>query len=237
MAAAISPCPASASNGATTRGASEQAAQAAASSDGTTAGSPAARLGFVVARRRRRLRVPPAALAGLAQQSRDHQLPDEPGRLPRPRLRGGLRRVDRDARVRRIDERLGRRRLAVARALGRPALAPVGRRGRWNLAMRAREPDEAPGPRHDAIGVVAAAARREPSAAGVPMRDGIDQPGRLAHRGRRHPQVRERVPRVRIGTVLADHDVRPERGGQLGEQRAHARRATRPRRSSAPSGC
>ena len=38
--------------------------------------------------------------------------------------------------------------------------------------MRAGEPDEAPRPRHDPVGVVAAAAGRQPAAAGVSVRDG-----------------------------------------------------------------
>ena len=104
-----------------------------------------------------------------------------------------------------------------------------------HVAVRAGEPDEAPHPRHDAVGVVAAATGREPAAAGVAMRDRVDQPSRLAHRGRRHAQVRERVPRVRIGAVLADDEVRPERGGQLGDAAAGPRRATPPRRSRAPA--
>ena len=88
--------------------------------------------------------------------------------------------------------------------------------------MRAGQPDEAPDPRHDPVRVVAAAAGRQPAAAGVTVRDRVDQPGRLAHRGRGHAQVRERIPGVRVGAVLRHDEVRPERGGQLGEQRRTA---------------
>ena len=55
------------------------------------------------------------------------------------------------------------------------------------------------------------------------MRHVMDETGRRAHRGRRHPQVGERIPGVGIGPVLADDDVRPERGGDLGEQRGDRR--------------
>ena len=61
----------------------------------------------------------------------------------------------------------------------------------------------------------------------------VDQPRRLAHRGRRHAQVRERIPGVRIGAVLRHDEVRPERGGQLGEQHRGPPPATPPRRSPA----
>ena len=80
-----------------------------------------------------------------------------------------------------------------------------------------------PRPWHDAIRVVPAATGRQPPAAGVPVRHRVDEPGRLAHRGRRHPQVRERIPGVGIGAVLGDDQVGPERGGQLGEQRPDGR--------------
>ena len=84
--------------------------------------------------------------------------------------------------------------------------------------MRAGQPDEAPAPWHDPICVVAAATGRQPATPGKPVREPIDQPGRLAHRGRGHAQMRQRIPRVRIGAVLRHDEVRPERGGQFGEQ-------------------
>ena len=86
--------------------------------------------------------------------------------------------------------------------------------------MRAGQPDEAPRPWHDAIGVVAAAAGRQPAPAGVPVRERVDQPRRLAHRRGRHAQVRQRVPGVRIAAVLRDDQVRAERSRELGKQRA-----------------
>ena len=89
--------------------------------------------------------------------------------------------------------------------------------------MRARKPDEAPGPGHDPVHVVPAPTGRQPATPGMAMRNEVDQSRRLAHRGRGHTQVRERVPRVRIGAVLGDDQVRPERGGQLGEQRTDRR--------------
>ena len=89
--------------------------------------------------------------------------------------------------------------------------------------MRPGQPDEAPGPWHDPVGVVAAAAGRQPAAARVAMRDVVHQSRGLAHGGRGHEQVRERVPGVRVSSVLRHDDVRPERGGQLGEQPAHGR--------------
>ena len=65
------------------------------------------------------------------------------------------------------------------------------------LAVGARQPREGPGTRHDPVHVVPAAAGREPPPAGPAVRDRVDQPGRLRHRRRGHPEVRERVPGVR----------------------------------------
>ena len=87
--------------------------------------------------------------------------------------------------------------------------------------MRTGQPDQAPHPGHDPIDVVPAAAGRQPATTGEPMRDGVHEAGRLAHRGRRDAQVGERIPGMRVGAVLRHDEVRPERGGQLGEQRAH----------------
>ena len=81
------------------------------------------------------------------------------------------------------------------------------------------QPRQRPRAGHHPVGVVPAAARREPSAARPPVRDPVDQPRRLPHRRRRHPQVRERVPGVRVGAVLRDDDVRPERRGERRDQR------------------
>ena len=92
-----------------------------------------------------------------------------------------------------------------------------GRRVR-DLAVGPGEPDEAPTPWHDPVRVVAAATGRQPATTRVPVRQPIDQPRRLAHRGRGHAQMRERIPSMRIGAVLRHDEVRPERGGQFGEQ-------------------
>ena len=46
-------------------------------------------------------------------------------------------------------------------------------------------------------------------------------------------QVRERIPGVRVGAVLRHDEIRPERGGQLGEQRGHRRQ---PAPSPVPGG-
>ena len=141
----------------------------------------------------------------------------------RMRLGGRLRRVEQHPGVGRVDEPLGERRLPVPGRLRRPSIAPRGRRGVRDLAMRPRQPDQRPRPWHDAIRVVPAATGRQPPAAGGPVRHRVDEPGRLAHRGRRHPQVRERIPGVGIGAVLGDDQVGPERGRQLGEQRPDGR--------------
>ena len=176
-------------------------------------------------------RAPPGAAAARRPAAR---------RPPRPRdrcLGRLLRPVHRQARV-----RLVRRRSSAS---GACPYSTAGRaqRSRHAGSIAAGTSRCAPAsqtrlhdPRHDAIGVVAAAAGREPPAAGVPMRDRVDQPRGLAHRGRRHAQVRERIPGVRVGAVLADDQVRPERRGELGDQQLGRRRATPPRRSRAPSG-
>ena len=135
-----------------------------------------------------------------------------------------------------IVERRRQRRLPVARRLARPALAPRGgRRGR-DLAMGAGQPGQGPGARHDPVRVVATAARRQPATAGVAMGEAVDQAGRLAHRGRRDVQVGQRIPGMRVRAVLGHDDVRPERGGQLGEQRADDGDPGRRRRSRPGAG-
>ena len=42
------------------------------------------------------------------------------------------------------------------------------------------------------------------------MRDRVDDPCRGSHGGRRDPEVRQRIERVRVGAVLRHDDVRPE---------------------------
>ena len=219
--------------GATTPGVNDRPAQVAASTDATIVGEPptGARLG--VTSGRRRVRPPSGSHQPRSRASRSSRgtttPPDECRRLGRMRLGRHLRRVDAGTRRSGVDEPLRQRRLPEARPVRRPSLAPRRRdRGR-HLAMRAGQPDQAPRPRHDAVDVVAAATGRQPATARVPVRDRVDQPRRLAHRGRRHAQVRERVPGVRIGAVLRHDEVRPERGGQLGHDR------TRTAASQAPS--
>ena len=180
-----------------------------------------------------RQRIPPAAVPRHLQQPRHDEPPHDPDRLERARLGDGLRSIQLQPRIRGVLERRGEWRLAVPGALGRPALAPFERRRGRHLAMRAGQPDEAPAPWHDPVRVVAAATGRQPATAGRPVREPIDQPGRLAHRGRGHAQVRERIPRVRVGSVLRHDEVRPERGGQFGEQHLDRRRAMPPPRSRA----
>ena len=58
---------------------------------------------------------------------------------------------------------------------------PRRRRLPRRLAVRAGQPDERPRPRHDPVGVVAAATGRQPAAAGVAMRDRVGEPRGLAH--------------------------------------------------------
>jgi hypothetical protein len=55
------------------------------------------------------------------------------------------------------------------------------------------------------------------------MRDGIDQAGRLSVCRRRDMEVRERVPGVRVGAVLRDDQIRPERGRERRKVRLHDR--------------
>ncbi len=180
-----------------------------------------------------RERIPPAAVPRHLQQPRHDQPPHDADRLERARLGDGLRGIQLQPGIRGVLERRGEWRLAVSGALGRPALAPRDRRGGRHLAMRAGQPDEAPAPWHDPVRVVAAATGRQPATAGGPVCEPIDQPRRLAHRGRGHAQVRERIPRVRVGSVLRHDEVRPERGGQFGEQHLDRRRAMPPPRSRA----
>ena len=134
------------------------------------------------------------------------------------RVRGRLLVADRLAGVRRVVEGRRHPRRPERRRLGLPAVPPRGRRLGRRLAVRPGQPRQRPRPRHHPVGVVPAAARREPSAARPPVRDRVDQPRRLPHRRRRHPQVGERVPRVRVGPVLRDDDVRPERRGERRQQ-------------------
>ena len=87
-----------------------------------------------------------------------------------------------------------------------------------HLAVRAGQPDQL----HDRGTTRSRRTRRlrSPASGRRPIvRHPIDEPGRLAHRGRGHPQVREGSQRVGVGAVLRHDEVGPERGGQLGEQR------------------
>ena len=117
-------------------------------------------------------RVPPAAVARLADEAGHDEPPDDRHDVRRDAARPppGIA-VDRLAGVRRVGEGVGQRRLAVARGL----VAQRSRHARGvavgDLAMRPGQPDEAPRPRHDPVRVVAAAARRQPAAAGVAVGD------------------------------------------------------------------
>ena len=144
----------------------------------------------------RRQRVPPAAIARLAQHSRHGQLTDQGDRPQRALLRGRLVVTERDPGVGQVDERLRHRRLAVASRLGRPALTPTARGGSRHVAVRAGQPDQAPRPWHDPVRVVAAPAGGQPPTARMSMRHGVHEPGRLAHGRGGHAQVRKRVPGV-----------------------------------------
>ncbi len=180
-----------------------------------------------------RERIPPAARPSLAEQPR-HQRPTHDLRHSRRTVLGGrLRGSERDPGVRGIVERLGERRLPVPCRLGRPALPPVGRRRRRDLPVRAGQPRQRPRPRHHPVRVVAAATRRQPSTTRVPMGQPVDESRRGTVGRRRDVQVRQRVPGVRVGAVLRHDEIRPERRGQLGEQRLQQPRPMPPPRSPA----
>ena len=107
------------------------------------------------------------------------------------------------------------RRTSRAAAPGRSASASPAQRSRQaagrlrgHLAVGRREPDERPRPGHDPVDVVAAAAGRQPAAAGVLVGEVVDEPGGRAHRRRRVPEVGERVPGMAVGAVLGDDEVR-----------------------------
>ncbi len=179
----------------------------------------------------RRERIPPAAVMPDLHEPRHQHATDErrdPGRLL---LDGRLRGVEHEPGIRFVVEPLGERRLPVPCRLGRPSLAPGRRRGLRDLAMRTGQPGQGPGPRHDPVRVVAAAARREPPATGVQMRDRVHEPGRRPVGRRGHVEVGERIPGVRIGAVLRHDQVGRERGGQFGEQEGHG---VQPRTLSGP---
>ncbi len=157
-------------------------------------------------------------------------------------------RTSRSAAARLIDRSAGRagvileagrqRRVVPARRVAGPPRPPfLGEQPR-RLPVRGREPGQSPRPRHDPIDRVPASARGQPAAARIPVRHPIDQPRRLTHRRRRQREVRQRIPDVAVGAVLADDHVRPERGGQrrddgrgLPPARPPARRAARAARS------
>ena len=224
------------SAGATTHGASVRPAQVAASTSARIVGVPLAGPAPGHRHGRRARADPPAAVVPDLHEARHQHAPDErrdPGRLL---LDGRLRGVEHESGIGFVVEPLGERRLPVPCRLGRPSIAPGRRRRLRDLPMRTGQPGQGPGPRHDPIRVVAAAARREPSATRVQMRDRVHEPGRRPVRGRGHVQVGERIPGVRIGAVLRHDEVGRERGGQFGEQQRQRPPATPARRSRAASG-
>ena len=181
-------------------------------------------------------RVPPAAIARLTQETRHDERRTSVGGRPRahPQRPSGSHRA-RSPAFGASSKVMGNGAWPYRAASSLPSVAPRRRRDVRHGSMRAGQPDQAPGARHHPIRVVAAATRRQPAAAGVPVRHRVHQARRLAHRGRRHPQVRQRVPGVRIGSRAATRSGpartrRPARGG------APARPpATRPRRCPAPA--
>ena len=214
-----------------TRGASDKPDQAAASTSARIVGVPLTGPVPGVVRRRGRERIPPPAVVPDLHEPRHQHAPDERRDPGRPLLHGRLRGVELEPGIGLVVEPLGERRLPVPCRLGRPSLAPGHGRLVRDLPMRAGQPGQGPGPRHDPIRVVAATARREPAAPGVSVRERVHEPRRRAMRGRGHVQVGERVPGVRIGAVLGHDEIGRERGGQLGEQQ---RNRSQPRPLAGP---
>ena len=233
--AATSRCASDASAGAMTPGARVRPAQVPASTDTTIDVSPVGAVGRIGGRRPCRLgkRIPPAAVPRDAEQARHDETADERRGLGRMRLGGRLRRVEQHPGVRRVDEPLGERRLPVPGRLRRPSIAPRGRGGVRDLAMRARQPDQRPRPWHDAIGVVPAATGRQPPAAGVTgapprRRAGPPRPSRSSSPAGARADPR-RANRRRAGRRSGPARTRrPARGAATGRPPA-----TRPRRSRA----
>ena len=164
-----------------------------------------------------------------------------PERRRRPRDRpssrdsssaAGLGRLEAEAGIRGIVERLGEWRLPVpCRLLGPPLPPRLGGRNR-HLAVRSCKPHERPRPGHDPVRVVAPATRRQPAAACPAVRDRVDDPCRGPHRRGGDPEVRQRIERVRVGAVLRHHDVGPEGRRERRHQqpdRIQPRPLTRPR--------
>ncbi len=180
----------------------------------------AGRCAVAAARRRPasrgRGRIPPATIRRLADQPGHQRRPDLGGHRPGSILGPA---VEHGAGVGRVIEGGGQRRLSVACRLAGPALPPRDGGGRRDLAVGPGQPGQGPGPGHHPVRVVAATTGRQPASGREPMGEAIHQSrGRAMGRGR-DGQVGQRIPGVRIGPVLADHDIRPERGGQFGEQR------------------
>ena len=115
-------------------------------------------------------------------------------------------------------------------ARARPAASSPGPRDAHRPARSGPRPAARPDTRRS---------RRRRSPASDPGRAGARscrRAGPPPHRGRRHVQVRERIPGVRIGPVLRHEEIRPERGGQLGEQQRRRPPATPARPVPAGSG-
>ena len=156
------------------------------------------------------------SIAGTVQHS------DQPDR---PDGSGSRRRADRSfgRNAGPVLEAERQRTVAAARGFARPSRPPLFGEQPRRFAVRACQPRQRPRPRNDTVDRIPAAAGRKPPSAGVSMRQPIDQPGRLAHRRRRQGEVRQRIPDVAVGAVLADDHVRPERRSQRGHDAADRR--------------